>query len=43
MMKIYCSASDKYRKIKNPKIYMLKKASGLSIVHSKCGHEYKHI
>ena len=31
-------------KFKNPKIsYILKQTLGLSIVYSKCGHEYKKI
>ena len=43
-MKIYCNFCNKYRKFKNPKIsYFLKKSLDLSIVYSKCGHEYKKI
>ena len=42
MIKVYRIACDKYRKFKKPKIsYILKKKLGLSIVCSKCGHEYK--
>ena len=42
MIKIYCIACHKYRKLKNPKIlYILKKTLGLSAVCSKCGNEYK--
>ena len=44
MMKIYCIASDNYRKVKNPKIsYIFKNILGFSIVCSKCGNEYKKI
>ena len=40
-MKICCNFGDKYRKIKNPKIsYNFLKTLSLSIVRSKCGHEY---
>ena len=43
-MKIYCNVCNKYRKFKNLKIsYIFKKFLGLSIVYSKCGHEYKKI
>ena len=43
-MKIYCNVCDRYRKFKNPKMsYIFKKALGLSIVCSKCDHEYKKI
>ena len=43
-MNIYCNVCDRYRKFKNLKIsYTFKKALGLSIVCSKCGHEYKKI
>ena len=41
MIKVYRIACDKYRKFKKPKIYILKKKLGLSIVCSKRGHEYK--
>ena len=42
MMKICCNVCNKYRKSKNPKIsYIFKKTLGISIVYSKCGHEYK--
>ena len=43
-MKIYCNVCNKYRKSKNPKIlYTFFKKIGLSIVYSRCGHEYKKI
>ena len=42
MMKICCNICKKNRKFKNSKIsYIFKNALGLSIVCSKCGHEYK--
>ena len=44
-MKICCNVfnvCNKYRKFKNPKIsYAFKKTLDLSIVYSKCGHEYR--
>ena len=41
-MKIYYNVYGEYRKSKHPKISSIfKKALGLSIVYSKCGHEYK--
>ena len=43
-MKIYCSVCNKYRKCKDPKVsYIFKRTLDLSIVYSKCGHEYKKI
>ena len=42
-MKIYCNVSSKYRKSKNIKIYIFKKALRLFIVYSKCSHEYEKI
>ena len=32
---------NKYRKFKKLKYHILKKTLSLSIVHSKCGHDYK--
>ena len=44
MMKIYYNVCNEYRKIKNLKIsYIFKETLVLSIVYSKCGHEYKKI
>ena len=44
MMKIYCNICNRYRKPKNPKLpYIFQKTVDLSIVYSKCGHEYKKI
>ena len=38
---MYCSVCNKYRKFKKTKIsYIFKKTLSLSIVYSKCGHEY---
>ena len=43
-MKIYCNICSKYRKSKKTKmLYIFKKALSLSIVYSKCGHEYEKI
>ena len=41
MMKIYCNVCSRYRKSKNPKIYIFKKTLCLSVIYRKCGHEYK--
>ena len=40
---MYCNVCNKHRKFKNPKILYIqkKKKLSLSIVYSKCGHEYK--
>ena len=39
---MYCNAGNKYRKLKKTKIsYVFKKTLSLSIVNSKCGHEYE--
>ena len=38
-MEMYCNICNKYRKFKNPKISYISKED-LSIVYSKCGHEY---
>ena len=39
---MYCNVCNKYRKSKKTKIsYIFKKALSLSLVYSKCGHEYK--
>ena len=43
MIKICCNVSNNYRKSKTPKTYIFEKKLGLSIVCSKCGHEYKKI
>ena len=44
MMKIYCNVCNKYRKSKDIKIsFIFEKTLALSIVYSKCGHEYKKI
>ena len=41
-MKIYCNVCNKYRKSRETKIlYIFYKTLSLSIVYSKCGHEYK--
>ena len=37
---MYRNVCNKYRKFKKSKIYFLKKTVSLSIVCSKCGHEY---
>ena len=42
-MKIYCNVCNKYRKSKNPKIYIFRNTISLSIVYSKCGHEHEKI
>ena len=41
MMKMYCNVCNKHRKIKTLEYHMFLKTLGLSIVYSKCGHEYK--
>ena len=42
MIKISCNVCHKYRKFKNSKFsYIFLKKIDLSIVCSKCGHEYK--
>ena len=41
MMKIYCNVCNEYRKFKNVKISYIFKKIDLSIIYSKCGHEYK--
>ena len=41
MMKIYFNVCSRYRKSKNPKIYIFKKTLCLSVIYRKCGHEYK--
>ena len=41
---MYCNICNKYRKSKKAKrLYIFKKTLNLSIVYSKCGHEYKKI
>ena len=41
---MYCNVCNKYRKSKKIKIsYIFKKMLSLSIVYSKCGHEYEKI
>ena len=40
-MKKYCSVCNKHRKIKTLEYHIFLKTLGLSIVYSKCGHEYK--
>ena len=41
---MHCSVCNKYRKSKKTKIpSIFKKALNLSIVYSKCGHEYEKI
>ena len=41
---MYCNVCSKCRKSKKTKIsYIFKKTLNLSIVYSKCGHEYKKI
>ena len=41
---MYCKVCDKYRKLKRTKIrYIFKKTLSLSIVYSKCGHQYEKI
>ena len=43
-MKIYCNVCNKYKNFKNPKTsYIFEKTLDLSIVYSKCVHEYKKI
>ena len=43
-MKIYCNICNKYRKSeKNKILYVYKKILSLSIVTSKCGHNYEKI
>ena len=42
MKKIHCNVWNKYKTLKSAKIsYILKQALDLSIIYSKCGHEYK--
>ena len=39
---MYCNVYNKYRKSKKTKTpYLFKKTLSLSIVYSKCGHEYE--
>ena len=39
---MYCNVCNKYRKLKKLKIwYIFKKTLSLSIVYSKCFHEYE--
>ena len=39
---MYCNVCNKYRKFNKTKIlYTFKKTLSLSIVYSKCGHEYE--
>ena len=41
---MYCNVCNKYRKSKKTEIsYIFEKTLNLSIVYSKCGHEYKKI
>ena len=41
---MYCNVCNEYRKLKKTKIpYILKKTFSLSIVYSKCNHEYEKI
>ena len=41
---MYCNVCNKYEKSKKSKIsYIFQKTLSLSIVYSKCGHEYKKI
>ena len=41
---MYCNVCSKYRKFKKLKYHIFyKKKLGLSIAHSKCGHEYENI
>ena len=41
---MYCNDCNKYRKSKKLKNYIFKKKTlSLSIVYSKCGHEYEKI
>ena len=41
---MYCNVCNKYRKSKKTKVsYTFKKTLSLSIVYSKCGHEYEKI
>ena len=41
---MYCNVCNKYRKFKNTEIsYVFKKLLSLSIVYSKCSHEYKKV
>ena len=41
---MYCNVSNKYRKYKKTGIsYIFKKTLSLSVVYSKCGHEYEKI
>ena len=41
---MYCNVWNKYRKSKKTKIsYIFQKTSSLSIVYSKCSHEYEKV
>ena len=41
---MYCNVCAKYRKIKKTKMsYVFKKTLSLSIVYSRCGHDYEKI
>ena len=41
---MYCNVCNKYRRFKKTKIsYIFKNTLSLSIVYSKCGHEYDKI
>ena len=41
---MHCNVFNKYRNFRKTKIsYIFKKPLSLSIVYSKCGHEYKKI
>ena len=41
---MYCNVCNKYEKLKKKHItYIFQKILSLSIVYSKCGHEYKKI
>ena len=44
MMKIYCNVCDKYWKFKSSTVlYTFQKTLRLSIVYSKCGHQYENL
>ena len=40
---MFANVCNKYRKFKKTKIYYLWETIGLSIIYSKCGHEYEQI
>ena len=40
---MYCNFCKKYRKFKKTKAYIFNKTSSLSIIYSKCSHEYEKI